>query len=614
MPPAVSKARSALLDSWPRTIAGVLAAVAILSGIILGVSFWNELPGAKTIREGIAVERYCTTFVDRHGQYLASACPTGGDLGEFTSIDSISPQLIRDLEFFEDASFEHHIGVSPSGLLRALAGHGGGSTITQQVARSLMIFKEHTIYRKAAEVVCAMKLELYFSKRQILELYFNHSRFGQGPRVGIAYAARHYFSKTPSALTRAEGLLLVSFLSRPVRAARNHEDERIRVYQARVRRLYESGEISDSMFAKLNEAPALVGRDADGRDFAGLFVAQAERELAQLAERLPPNAVNGAIVETTLDTSVNNVVGRALGEALHCCASAHASAVLLNSRAEVIAYTLGQVTVPGDQDLVAAGATMPASQMKVPVYAAFIDSLLKSGLKPSEILGYHLPSTYRLTPSRTIRDKDAPQNLTLHDAVVRSMNAPVYFLSNDFFTPVEVARYGARLGLVLPPIRSVGIGQSGVSQLALVTAYTAILLRDGHYRRPVIVRRVYSRGGDTLRFDSDASEPETASVVSVEASMILKQLLREVVSRSEGTAHPLLTTHPEIAEYDVAAKTGTSSGSAWGFRGVTGTLGESATFSVLIQGTNLPAARTIAAPAAARVIAALANRERNALK
>src|SRR4029078_3291182 len=102
----------------------------------------------------------------------------------------------------EDRCFFRHIGIDPLGLARAaianLAHRGvaqGGSTITQQLAKSLFLTHERTLWRKLQELVLALWLERKFSKKDILELYLNPVYFGAGP-YGVEAGARHYFNDT----------------------------------------------------------------------------------------------------------------------------------------------------------------------------------------------------------------------------------------------------------------------------------------------------------------------------------------------------------------------------------------------------------------------------------
>ena len=124
----------------------------------------------------------------------------------------------------EDRRFRWHPGFDPITLARAAVGYahglvggsraGGGSTLTQQVARAVFLSQDRTLARKAREIALAIKLELVLSKDQILELYLNRIHFGQG-LTGIEQAARHYFGVRARDLNRYQAAMLVGMIPRP---------------------------------------------------------------------------------------------------------------------------------------------------------------------------------------------------------------------------------------------------------------------------------------------------------------------------------------------------------------------------------------------------------------
>jgi penicillin-binding protein 1A len=141
--------------------------------------------------------------------------------------DELSPHLINALKATEDVRFEKHSGVDIRALGRVLAGvltrsnKGGGSTITQQLAKNLFprdpdAGKIQTIFTKFKEWVVAVKLEREYSKNEILAMYLNTVDFGNNS-MGIKSAAATYFNKTPSALTVEESALLIGMLKAPTK-------------------------------------------------------------------------------------------------------------------------------------------------------------------------------------------------------------------------------------------------------------------------------------------------------------------------------------------------------------------------------------------------------------
>ncbi len=141
----------------------------------------------------------------------------------WVKIDRIPEFLQQAVVAVEDARFYEHSGIDLRGIARALVKDvvkgklvEGGSTITQQLVKNKFLSGEKTIDRKLKEGRMAMELEQKYSKKQILEMYFNEIYYGNGA-WGIAQAARLYFDKAPEDLTDAECSLLAGVPKNPGR-------------------------------------------------------------------------------------------------------------------------------------------------------------------------------------------------------------------------------------------------------------------------------------------------------------------------------------------------------------------------------------------------------------
>jgi len=182
----------------------------------------------------------------------------GSLLGEFfTEKRYLAPihEIPRGVQYAfvaaEDSKFFEHKGVDPAGILRAalknsIAGgtKQGGSTITQQVVKSLLLTPERSYERKLKELVLAYRLEHQFTKDEILYVYLNQIYLGEGA-YGVQAAAREYFDKDLSELTLGETALLAGLPQAPSRyAPRQH----FRAAKARQRyvleRMVEEGFVS----------------------------------------------------------------------------------------------------------------------------------------------------------------------------------------------------------------------------------------------------------------------------------------------------------------------------------------------------------------------------------
>lgn len=167
----------------------------------------------------------------------------------------ISNHLKRAVLTAEDDSFVNHTGVQWSAMERAWMRNQkaleraqqqangravpiyGGSTITQQLAKNLLLSGERSLVRKGQELVLAHALELFLSKQRILEIYLNNVEWGQGI-FGAEAAARHYFRKSAAQLTAYESAQLAVMLPRPRYFEQNRQSRYLQSRaQAIVRRM-----------------------------------------------------------------------------------------------------------------------------------------------------------------------------------------------------------------------------------------------------------------------------------------------------------------------------------------------------------------------------------------
>lgn len=179
-------------------------------------------------------------------------------IGEFykqrrhlTPLDDIPVMVRQAFIAAEDSRFFDHSGIDYLGILRALwknivAGgvKQGGSTITQQVAKSLLLTPEKTLIRKMKEAILAYRIESRLSKEEILYLYLNQIYLGHGA-YGVGAAARAYFDNNLSELTLAEAALLAGMPTAPSRDNPFANFERAKKRQSYVLRVMREMEFID---------------------------------------------------------------------------------------------------------------------------------------------------------------------------------------------------------------------------------------------------------------------------------------------------------------------------------------------------------------------------------
>jgi monofunctional biosynthetic peptidoglycan transglycosylase len=141
---------------------------------------------------------------------------------------AISPSLPRSVVGSEDAKFCSHRGVDWGALQDAIEDHeegevsGGGSTITQQVAKNLFLWPGRSVVRKALEIPLALWIDLVLPKQRILEIYLNIAELGPSGQFGAEAGSNYAFGHSAATLSPREAALLAAVLPNPIRrSARN---------------------------------------------------------------------------------------------------------------------------------------------------------------------------------------------------------------------------------------------------------------------------------------------------------------------------------------------------------------------------------------------------------
>ncbi len=202
----------------------LLVSMALVGGV--GTYFWiaQQLPPAETLRNR-SIQFATTKIVDREGNLLWEIIdPTGGRRTSVT-LNQISPYLIKATVATEDRYFFVNVGVDPIAIARALYYNltegeivSGASTITQQLARNVLLSSEErtekSMSRKIKEAVLAVEINRRYTKEQILEIYLNQIYYGN-LAYGIEAAAQTYFGKSALELTLPEASMLAGLPQAP---------------------------------------------------------------------------------------------------------------------------------------------------------------------------------------------------------------------------------------------------------------------------------------------------------------------------------------------------------------------------------------------------------------
>jgi penicillin-binding protein 1A len=268
-----------------------------------------KLPGASVVldRRG---ERFAEVFEENQRRV-------------WVALSDIPEHVQKAFLAAEDRRFYQHKGIDERGLIRAFIGNlassgrpQGGSTITQQIVKNLLVGEDLTYERKIREMIVASRVEHTLSKAEILELYLNSVYLGRGS-WGIELAARSYFGKPAKELTLEEGALLAGLTKGPNYFNPDRHPLRAQERLAYVlSRMQEDGVLAAEQSGRgLPALPTLVAYERPRRDIGFHFVDQVAREAKSLAG-IDAITANSYTVRSTINPQLQRAVEAALQEGL----------------------------------------------------------------------------------------------------------------------------------------------------------------------------------------------------------------------------------------------------------------------------------------------------------
>jgi len=307
-----------------RTIA--LIVVAVLSALIALAYFQTRhyllkdlpsLPDKRTMWELNLQPNM--TLLDKDGNQIGHRGPYIGKpmkLGQMPSYVGDAFLAIEDERFYE------HAGIDNKAILRALFENTrsgeksqGGSTLTQQLVKNIVLSPEKSYRRKFQEAVLARDMEAVLSKPEILELYIN--RIPMGPRVfGVEAAAQKYFGKSAKDITLSEAAMLAGLPQAPSRYNPSEHYERALTRSKLVlQRMVANDMISGLQEIEALKNPPVLAEDAEpliSEDLIGYIFDM----VAQQAPKLLSGSQQDLIVTTTIDTEKQKIAQTALENVL----------------------------------------------------------------------------------------------------------------------------------------------------------------------------------------------------------------------------------------------------------------------------------------------------------
>ena len=410
-------------------------------------------------------------------------------------LNSLTPAAFVSIE---DRRFYRHWGIDPRAIGRALVANlnaggvrEGGSTITQQLAKTSFLSSDRSIKRKAQEVIIAFWLEAWLTKDEILSRYMSSVYFGDGV-YGLRAAAHHYFGRDPENLSLAQSAMLAGMVQAPSRLAPTRH---LKAAQARSRLVLQTMAETGAIGAQRARTTRLARPIAQSRSLpSGTYFTDWMAPQAQDAF----NAEFGKVrVETTLDADLQRLAVRAVNRA--AIGDGQAALVAMRPDGQVVAMVGGKSYADTPFNRATQALRQPGSAFKLFVYLA----AMRSGWTPDSLIEDKPITIDGWSPGNS--DGIYRGKITLREAFARSSNAATVRLSQSVGRP-SVMRAARDLGITtsLPDKPSLALGTGGVSLLELTSAYAAIY--SGRY--PIRARGLAeepAKGGLAAFFSASGS-------------------------------------------------------------------------------------------------------------
>lgn len=527
--------------AWGLLALAVLGVVAVGSLALLVSSVRSTLPDLVVLYQPPS---QATRVYAANGEVIASLYRENRVYVPLRQIPLVLQQAVVAIE---DERFYQHRGVDVRGVLRATwrnltrqAVVEGGSTITQQLARSLFLSPRRTLDRKLQEMVLAVEIERRLTKEEILERYLNQVYFGNGA-YGVEMAARLFFSKRARDLTLPEAALLAGVIQAPSRYSPFDNFPAAKRRQELVLdRMAELGYITRQQAEAAKATPL---RLSPGPTNAGLVGVRAPYFVSYilpfLVERYGEDAVytGGLQVYTTLDPRLQALAQQVVTQGVQQARRAglrvtQGALVAVEPRSGRILAMVGGVDFRHSQFNRAWQARrQPGSAFKPFIYTA----ALEHGVSPDRVL-LDAPVEYRIAGWGYWRPKNYDGTywgpVTLRTALEHSRNIPAIRLLAEL-GPQTVIDTARRMGIRSPlqPNLSLALGTSEVTPLEMAAAF-ATLAAGGVYAEPLAVTRVLDSKGRLL----DEFHPRRQLALRPEIAYLMTDILRGVILRGTGRA------------------------------------------------------------------------------
>jgi len=550
------------------TIIMTFVATFLVLGIVSFFYFTHGLPSIETLKNYRPAT--ITKFFSEDGEII----------GEFfiekrkiVSLDRVPHHLVQAFIAGEDARFFHHKGLDYIAIFRALSRNifsgeivQGGSTITQQVVKSILLSPEKSFKRKIREAILSFKIEKYLSKEEILFLYLNQIYLGHGA-YGVATAAENYFGKSVEELNLAESALLAGLPQAPSKYSPYHHPE-----QAKRRQTYILNRMVEEDFISYGEAMKALQTSLKIKSKQNSFIEKApyfvEHVRRYVEEKYGKEALykNGLQVYTTIDTDLQKIAQEAVESGLKEIEKRQkylSSDIPFSLEGALVCFDLetGYVkAIVGGRDFrksqfnrATQARRQTGSAFKPIVYASALDK----GYTSASVI-VDAPIIFEWGDKKW-KPKNFEEKFlgptTLRNAIAHSVNIVTVKIAQDVGIDY-IKDYAQKLGISFPLQNdlSMALGSSSISLYELTKVY-AVFANQGNAFRPIFIKKILDRDGNLLEENLPLFYPKEPfngeRILSPQTAYIMTNLLEGVVQNGTGWRAKTLGR-------PVAAKTGTT--------------------------------------------------------
>lgn len=540
----------------------ILATIGLIFLFIILLSLWMY---AKILGPPPLAVPESTLYYSDNGEIIGET--NNGQKRYWVPIKSISPEVIQATVAVEDRQFYNHKGFDMKRIggalladIRAGAKVQGASTITQQYARNLFLDHDKTWKRKWNEALYTIRLEMNYSKKEILEGYLNTIYYGHGA-YGVEAASRFYFGKNTKELTLAEASMLAGIPKGP-----SSYSPIVNLKKAKIRQkivltsMLNKGYITEAELEKATQFPlSFKGEHPITNKMAPYFqdaVKQVLKTQLHMDERTIE--LGGLRVYTTLNEKQQALAEDAFAKIIEKSSGIQAALVAMKpGTGEVTALVGGRNYQQSPFNRATQAIRQPGSTIKpLLYYAALENGFTPSTTLKSEVTTFTFDNGKSSYSPKNFNYQYAHADITLAQAIALSDN--IYAVKTHLFLGqkklIETAK---RFGLTtkMDEVPSLALGTSGARVIEMVNAYS-LLANGGKKVQPIFITKVENHKGEVLYQRKNESEqildPDKAFVMTqmltgvfdeklngytkVTGSTIAKQLTRPYAGKSGSTS------------------------------------------------------------------------------